>query len=139
MLTHCCSKESRNALRRKQVLAAGWIMELRQLLNAPRRSQDAQLLHDVLPGPENWPVSHALQDDAPAVEKVPLGHMAQPIPWPRVKNPAGHGSQEEAEGPDEVPGGQTKQVSERPPLGLNVLMEHSEHVNVGLPAESMKA
>ena len=84
VLTHCISIESRNALRRTQVLPAGFDIESRHCPYAPGRSHEAQLWHDVLPGPENKPVAQALQVEAPVTLKVPLGHMEHPMPWPRV-------------------------------------------------------
>ena len=65
VLTHCITIESRNAFRRIQALLAEFMVR-RHCPYAPGTSQEAQLWHAVLPGPENRPVLHGVQVDAPA-------------------------------------------------------------------------
>ena len=74
VLTHCIKRESKNALRRIQVLL-GEVMEFKHIPYAACTSQEAQDWHTVLPGPENSPEAQAEQVEAPARLNVPLGHI----------------------------------------------------------------
>ena len=133
VLTHCITIESRKAFRRIQALLA----EIRRHCPyAPGRSQDAQLWHEELPGPENRPVPQGEHVEAPARLYVPLGHMPQLTPCPYVKLPGGQGEQAVANGPEDSPGGHKWQVSDSPPSALNVLIGQGEHIEVDWPVKS---
>ena len=80
VLTHCIKRESKNALRRIQVLL-GEVMEFKHIPYAACTSQEAQDWHAELPGPLNCEIGQATQVEAPANEKVPLMHEVH-MPWP---------------------------------------------------------